>query len=107
MARRRIPKQLNIVIREYLARLDAEKLPITNVYLFGSYAKGTEHEWSDVDLCVLSPRFKNWLTASQYLIVRRPSDMKYPIEPIGMTLEDFNDGGALAAEIKKTGIKIR
>lgn len=107
MARRKIPKQLDTVIRQYLARLDAEKLPITNVYLFGSYAKGTEHEWSDVDLCVISPRFKNPLLAIQYLIVRRLSDMNYPIEPVGMTLEDFNDGGALAAEIKKTGIKIR
>ena len=30
-------------------------IPVTAVVLFGSYAKGAEHEWSDLDVAVFTP----------------------------------------------------
>ena len=39
----------------YLA--DEYNLPIDSVYLYGSYAKGTPHAWSDIDICIVSDEF--------------------------------------------------
>ena len=76
--------------------------------LFGSYAKGSQHKWSDVDLCVISPKFKNAFDAMQYLSLKTIFDMKYTIEPIGFSPKDFNDDySSLIYEIKKTGIEIK
>lgn len=41
---------------------------ITSVRLFGSVARGEQHEESDVDLFVtMPPKFYNYIAASQYL----------------------------------------
>lgn len=44
-------------INEYIAALQNEGLLIERVFLFGSHAKGYSHKWSDIDVCVISPRF--------------------------------------------------
>jgi hypothetical protein len=45
------------VIRQYLRNLTNEGIPATSGVLFGSFARGDAHRWSDIDLIVLSPRF--------------------------------------------------
>ena len=38
-----------------------KRIPVKYGVLFGSYAKGQQHEWSDIDLLVVSPRYdKKW-----------------------------------------------
>lgn len=107
MARRKIPKGVKKRIDEYLQILKKDKLPIKEVILFGSYAKGTQHKWSDVDLCVVSPKFINTWQALQYLSLKTAFDMKYTIEPIGFSPRDFNDKySSIIHEIKAHGIKI-
>ena len=32
-----------------------ERLPLAAAYLFGSYANGDPHEWSDIDVALFSP----------------------------------------------------
>ena len=108
MVKRAIPKKLKKNIKEYIEILEKDKLPIKKVILFGSYAKGTQHKWSDVDLCVISSKFKNAFDAMQYLSLKTIFDMKYTIEPIGFSPKDFNDDySSLIHEIKKTGIEIK
>ena len=36
-----------------------EQISITEVILFGSYALGTPHKYSDIDIAVVSPDFEN------------------------------------------------
>jgi len=109
MATKRIPKKISKKIKEFTATLDKDKLPIQEVYLFGSYAKGTSHKWSDIDICVISPRFTDPWDAMQYLWHKRPpinDAYEPPIEPIGFSPKDFYEGGTLINEIKRHGIKI-
>lgn len=109
MAQKRIPKKIIQTVEDYLTSLKKEKLPIKEVYLFGSFAKGKQHKWSDIDVCVVSPKFKNSFTALQYLWKIRP-DITNPyeptIEPIGFTPKEFKENSMIVNEIKKTGIKI-
>ncbi|MFH1838292.1 MAG: nucleotidyltransferase domain-containing protein [Candidatus Kuenenbacteria bacterium] len=107
MSKKRIPKKLKNKIYEYIQILKKDKLPIKKVVLFGSRAKGTQNKWSDVDLCIISPKFKNAFDALQYLSSKVIFDMKYTIEPIGFSPEDFKDKySSLIYEIKTTGIEI-
>ena len=62
--------------------------------------------WSDVDLCVISPKFSDYIDAIQYLLSKRKLNQKYPIEPIGLHPKNFKENTPLIREIKKTGIKI-
>jgi predicted nucleotidyltransferase len=106
MSRRPVPQKVIQAIQQYLAALHQEQLPIDQVWLFGSYAKGTQHRWSDIDLCVISPRFRNAFAATQYLWSKRLHDAGLTIEPVGFTQHDFAEPSSLTAEIKRTGIKI-
>jgi predicted nucleotidyltransferase len=108
MVRRRIPKKAEREIKRYLDVLRKDNLPIKKVILFGSFARGSQHKWSDIDLCIVSPKFKDSFEASQYLWKKRKIfDLNYTIEPVGFNLKDFNDKyDSLANEIKKTGIEI-
>ena len=106
MAQEKISKTLNKVITNYINVLKDDHLPIEHVFLFGSYAKGTSHAWSDVDLCIISPKFCDYVDAIQYLLSKRKLNLNYPIEPIGIHPKDFKINTPLTHEIKKTGIKI-
>jgi predicted nucleotidyltransferase len=37
-----------------------KEVPVAEVFLFGSYADGTPHEWSDIDLAIFSPAVDTW-----------------------------------------------
>lgn len=107
MAKKAIPKKIEKEITEYIANLKKDRLPIKKVILFGSYAKGRQRKWSDIDLCVISPRFKNAFEAMQYLWLRRINDYGHAIEPVGFSPKDFKEGSSLINEIKKTGREIK
>lgn len=109
MAKKRIPKKVKKAIELYLQELKKDKLPIKEVILFGSWAKGTSKKWSDIDLCIISPKFKDPWKALEYLWSKRKIfDLSYTIEPLGFSPKDFQDKyNPLIAEIKKTGIKIK
>jgi predicted nucleotidyltransferase len=75
------------VIRRY-ARAIAEEFHPDKIILFGSYAWGTPHKDSDVDLLVVMPAYNQhtqavrilWRLAAPFpvdLIVRTPKEMKW------------------------------
>ena len=106
MPAKKLSKVLTNVIAEYIQTLRADHLPIKHVFLFGSFAKGHPHPFSDVDLCVVSSRFSDYIDAIQYLLSKRKLNPQYPIEPIGIHPKDFKKNSPLIHEIKNTGIKI-
>ncbi|MFO8072847.1 MAG: nucleotidyltransferase domain-containing protein [Polyangia bacterium] len=44
-------------IETYVAQLDTLGVPVSRIVLFGSWARGEAHEWSDIDVVVISPVF--------------------------------------------------
>jgi predicted nucleotidyltransferase len=67
------------VIQQYIA--DVKKMmPIDKVYLYGSYAQGTQQENSDVDICFFSNAFESRrsldiLTELFYLKIKYDKDL--------------------------------
>lgn len=94
-------------VQTYVRFLQEEALPMERVFLFGSHAKGKAHRWSDIDVCVISRRFRDRCHAIDYLWARRrDEDVECGIEPVGFNSKDFVDEDPLAWEIKRTGIEI-
>ncbi|GAB4495470.1 MAG: hypothetical protein OHK0052_03030 [Anaerolineales bacterium] len=44
-------------VQNYLLRLKKEGIPVGSGVIFGSQILGTAHEWSDIDLLIISPEF--------------------------------------------------
>lgn len=82
------------------------RLPIERAFVFGSFAKGAQRDWSDVDVCVISKKFGK-VDPLEYLWTRRRDiDIERGIEPFGIHPNDFVDENPIASEVKKYGIVI-
>ena len=80
----------------------------SKVYLFGSWAKGKEHEYSDIDICIVSDQFKDKNRFDDTLrIIKVARKIDENIEPILLNFKDFeNKYDTLVTEVKKYGILI-
>jgi len=108
MATSRIPKKITRVVQNYTDRIQRDtKTPIQRVILYGSWAKGNPRKWSDVDVCIISPKFQHPLEAITFLLLQRNrEEVLAGIEPVGFTSKDFEEGSSLINEIKRTGIDL-
>ena len=91
MAKKRVPKKVKKIVRNYIERLAKEKeLPIKKVILYGSRAKGNQKKDSDIDLCIISPKFKDALNAIEFLLLQRNrQEVMVGLEPVGFSEKDF------------------
>src|SRR5262245_22274754 len=102
------------VIRRY-ARAIAEEFQPDKIILFGSYAYGTPHEDSDVDLLVVMPAYNQHNKAAQIryrlaspfpldLIVRTPKEMKWRLEEGEWFLTEIMSRGKVLYEKDDQGV---
>ncbi len=97
------PEIVNIV-RQF-AFIVQNKFDCVEVILFGSYAKGTSHKESDIDIAVILKDFDSSNNIQLELMrIRRKIDSR--IEPHPFRLADFNETNPLANEIMEYGQKI-
>ncbi len=106
MVKRSIPKNVKKEIDEFAELLREDNLPIDEIILYGSFAKGTNYPWSDIDVCVISSSFRDTWEATRYLWSKRPRDFGLTIEPIGLRPNDLKDKTSLSEEIRKYGIRV-
>ena len=89
-------------VTEFVRELKA-KLPVEDVYLFGSLARGGLHEGSDIDLCIVGA-FPERLP---YRILKIIKMTRLPIEPVVYTRQEFEqmkrEGNPFVLEVLRTG----
>ena len=109
MAQKRIPKKITKVVKNYIQRLsEQEKIPIERVIIFGSRVKGKARKDSDIDVCIISPKFKDSFEALSFLFHKRNrEEVMAGLEPVGFTQKDFKESSSFIEEIKKTGITLK
>jgi len=96
------------IAQQYIA--DVKKaMPIDKVYLYGSYAKGTQLEHSDVDICFFSQAFESRrsldvLTDLFYLKIKYDKDIL--IEPCAFPVSELYNNNPFVKEILRTGREI-
>ena len=87
------------VLRQYLPHLDA-------VYVYGSQTQGTMHEWSDIDVAVVSPDFGTDLFQERVMLLRLAAQVDDRIEAAPFTPQDFTPDDPLVHEIQRTGLRL-
>ncbi|MDR3094611.1 MAG: nucleotidyltransferase domain-containing protein [Bacteroidales bacterium] len=45
-------------VRAYAREITTHSVHLRKVILFGSFAKGTQHEWSDIDVALVADEFE-------------------------------------------------
>jgi predicted nucleotidyltransferase len=83
-------------------------MPVNKVVLFGSYAKGTAHELSDIDICFFFDSF-NGKGRIDIIIELLGMAGKYKgvfFEPIAFPVSEIERGNPFVREILATGIEL-
>jgi uncharacterized protein len=92
------------LIQKYRQALNNAGIPVTSLIMFGSYAKGTAKPWSDVDVCVVSPKFGVNRYDERGILMDISYLVDTMLEPHPYSPEDLEDRyDPLAAEIRKYG----
>ena len=103
-----IDEAVNQAITDYVA--DVKKVfPIEKAFLYGSYAKGTQTESSDVDVCFFLPDFGSKRSVdivSNLLTIARNYPSLY-IEPRAFKTGEIERGNPFVKEVLQTGREIR
>jgi predicted nucleotidyltransferase len=89
--------------KKFITYLRNQGIKIDSAYLFGSFAKGTEHKWSDIDVAIISSDFSDNRFKEGVRLMKLSCDIDTRIEPVPFRPETFIDEDPLAWEIKKTG----
>lgn len=91
----------------FIQKVNESGLLVKKAYLFGSYAKGTNTENSDIDVCVVSNSFSEDYIKEMVNLRKISLKIDSKIEPIPFSLDDINDKySTLAVEIKKYGVTL-
>ena len=92
------------IVKKYIDEI-SKKFEIKSVYLFGSYAKGTNNQDSDIDVAiVLDSNIDTIDLMIDLMMLTRNIDLR--IEPHPIKENDFEEGNPFIDEIKNTGLKV-
>jgi predicted nucleotidyltransferase len=95
------------MVRDYAQEIEGLGLHLRKVFLFGSFASGVQHEWSDIDVALVADEFKG-LPQDMRLFSRIGSKKPYVrIEALTYPTDYFLQSDPFIEEIKKTGIVIK
>jgi predicted nucleotidyltransferase len=87
-------------------QLVSKRINIAQAYLFGSSARGIRHEWSDIDLAIVSPDFCGDSFEDSKILFPFILEVDRAIEVHPFTPEDFSPLNPFAKEILETGVPV-
>lgn len=92
------------IAKRYIDSISS-KFQIESAILFGSFAKGTNHPDSDIDIAIVFKTVDDIIDLQIQLMQLR-SDDDLLIEPHPFKTSDFHISNPVVAEIKKNGIDL-
>ncbi len=104
MVKRAINQEIMDSVNKFIEEIK-KRYNVTAIILFGSYAKGTENEDSDIDIAVISDDFED-IYDCMAILMGMTWDIDARIEPHPIKMKDFEEGNPFVQEIIDTGIKV-
>ena len=101
-----IPIKVKESIDKFINALEKNNIPIVKAILFGSYAKGTFDDWSDIDIALVSKVFVGNRFRDRSKIRPIKLSVSSDIEVLPYRPQDFNSEDPFVKEIMETGIRI-
>jgi len=102
-----LPREVEQKIRKYLDALRENNINIQRAVVFGSFARGTYDEWSDIDIAIVSDIFIGDRIADKSKVRRITLQIGSDIELAPFAPADFNEDNPFVKEILLTGIEIK
>jgi len=100
-------KELKKDLANFKKLLRKERVDFESIYLFGSYAKKKQHDFSDIDLAVVSQDFGHDYIEESVLLNRLADKTNILIEAHPLNPNQLKDPySTFSEEIKKYGVKI-
>jgi predicted nucleotidyltransferase len=97
-------KATAIKIAQDFAKLVIQYFDPIEIILYGSHAKGTANEESDIDIAVVVPTFLRDYLDDAVLLYRLRESVDDRIEPI--LLDEESEKSGFLEDVKKTGYRI-
>jgi len=101
-----IPSAIKETIDKFLSLLEMNNIHVQQAVLFGSYAKGKQHEWSDIDLAVVSESFQGVRFYDSVALAPYTVAVSSSLEPLPYRPEDFTPDDPFVREILETGVRV-
>ncbi|MCK9414452.1 MAG: nucleotidyltransferase domain-containing protein [Prolixibacteraceae bacterium] len=94
------------ISKGYLQRVRNSDLGFSEAWLFGSYARGNQHDNSDIDIAIVLKDNVNhtFETEVKLMVIRRGDETL--IEPHAFTKAEFDDRTPIVNQIIKYGVRI-
>ena len=94
------------ISKEYLRRVRNSDLEFSEAWMFGSYAKGNQHDNSDIDLAIVlnNNTTHTFETDVKLMVIRKGEETM--IEPHAFTMEEFDIRIPIVNQIITHGIRI-
>jgi predicted nucleotidyltransferase len=93
-------------VRQYIKILQDNRIDIWRLYLFGSHARGTVYEGSDIDLAVFLDRDEIDGFDEDIQLMRLTRNVDLRIDPHSFSRKDFENPDPFVQDIIATGIRI-
>jgi predicted nucleotidyltransferase len=93
-------------VRNYAREIEEQGVHLREVILYGSFAKGTQHEWSDIDVALVADEFEGLpddLDLFSRIGIKKPY---IRIESMTYPTDYFRESDPFIREIQKDGIVI-
>ena len=94
------------IVQRYVEKI-CENYKVYAIILFGSYAKGTEHEDSDIDIAIITDDIKNDIFDEELNLMKLRKGIDYRLEPHIIRIQDYKNAETpFVKEVIDTGIKV-
>ena len=94
------------IVQKYVEKI-CKNYKVEVIILFGSYAKGTNNEDSDIDIAIITDDFENDIIDEELNLMRLRRKIDTRIEPHIIRIEDYKKAETpFIQEIIDTGIKV-
>lgn len=94
-------------VQSFLEKLRLKGFQISKAYIFGSYAKGQEDRWSDIDVAVISPQIGNDRFEERIRLTELAMSIDDRIEPLPFNPDSFSDDDPFVVrQIKAEGVVV-
>lgn len=99
-------EEVRRIAKRYAHVLKDDGFKVKKVFLYGSFARGTNRADSDIDLAIISSSFAVHREEKEKLLWHHVLKVDSRIEPVAYTPEEFDPIDPLVWEIQQEGIKI-
>lgn len=89
---------------EKYSELVKQNYNVRKIVLYGSYSRGEQKEWSDIDIAVFLNEKEKDILASEFNLYKLRRNIDLRIEPI--ILDEENDESGFARDVLNNGIII-